>query len=214
MSLLRLLTAGKSLIGIENPERRFRMSHPGAMPKFGNRTSFRTEAPPVPVGATEDASSGASGVAAAVGVEGNLTGVSACGSGPAEHPESTESGPREFSARSDPGAGPKGIGAWVGNWGAKLSSLAPRKRARPVNTPARRNEAPLQGELSLDNIRVMRNDLSETDLEVVTGKRPEKATAAGDAAEARLEKAQLPAGERAMGKRRGRVAMLFRTGKT
>jgi hypothetical protein len=224
MSLLRLLTAGKSLVGIGNPERRFRMSHPGAMPKFGNKTSFRAEAPQASVGPTPEALAAASASQTAVVVDENLAGANGCESEQVKDPESAETGPREVPPDGPPGMAQKGIGAWVGNWGARLISLAPRKRARPVNASAvRRNEAPLQGELSLDNIRVMRNDLSETDLEVVAGKRPETATAVEVAREARLEKAQPPSAEPAPGKRRGaasgetrrgRVAMMFWAEKT
>jgi hypothetical protein len=223
MSLLRLLTAGKSLIGIENSERRFRMSHPGAMPKFGNNTSFRTETPQAPIGATAEAFSTALTAQVERAVHGNVERAKGSDSEQVEHPGNIETGARQVPPGVEPGMTQKGVGAWVGNWGAKLISLAPRRRARPVNAPVRRNEAPLQGELSLDNIRVLRNDLSETDLEVVTGKRPETAPAAGLAGEVSLERARPHAGEAAIGKRRsasasgtirGRVAMLFGTGKT
>jgi len=58
---------------------------------------------------------------------------------------------------------------WFGN----------QKPAEPKSAPRHEGpHAPIQGELSLDNIKVMRNDLSETDVEIVTAKsRPPKGVA-------------------------------------
>jgi len=67
---------------------------------------------------------------------------------------------------------------WVSQWGSKLSSLVSQK-PKPTRSAIPRfngrsvtdaTGVPVQGELSLDNIRVMRNDLSDADLEVVTRK--------------------------------------------
>ena len=50
----------------------------------------------------------------------------------------------------------------------KLGSLIPRRRSRPRTAAiASFAKGPLQGELSLDRIKVVRNDLSDVDLEVV-----------------------------------------------
>src|SRR5215471_9031291 len=47
MSLLRLLTAGKCLVGSGNPETRYHLSRPGALPKFGaKRNPFRATTRP------------------------------------------------------------------------------------------------------------------------------------------------------------------------
>src|ERR1051326_4454045 len=36
MSMMRLLSAGRSLVGLEDNGKQYRMSHPGALPKFGS----------------------------------------------------------------------------------------------------------------------------------------------------------------------------------
>src|SRR5947209_10138626 len=41
MSLLRLLTAGSSLVGLKKPTVRYRMSDPRSLPKFGSAEKLR-----------------------------------------------------------------------------------------------------------------------------------------------------------------------------
>lgn len=59
---------------------------------------------------------------------------------------------------------------WVSQWGSKLSSLVSQKPKPARSAIPRFNGQPVQGELSLDNIKVVRNDLSDADLEVVARK--------------------------------------------
>ena len=76
------------------------------------------------------------------------------------------------------------IGGWLGRinlfewWSA-------RKRAKSKPAIPAFNKGPVQGELSLDNIKVVRNDLNDADIEVVsttvkakTAPAPEKAAGA------------------------------------
>jgi hypothetical protein len=56
---------------------------------------------------------------------------------------------------------------WVSELGTKLSSLVSQKPKPARSAIPRFNGVPVQGELSLDNIKVVRNDLSDADLEVV-----------------------------------------------
>lgn len=63
-----------------------------------------------------------------------------------------------------------GGSGWVSQWGSKLTSLVSQKPKSASGAIPRFNGAPVQGELSLENIKVVRNDLSDTDLEVVTRK--------------------------------------------
>ena len=61
----------------------------------------------------------------------------------------------------------------VTNWLKKLNPLVwfgDRKPAEPKSPVPRFNKKPVQGELSLENIKVMRNDLSDADVEVVPKK--------------------------------------------
>lgn len=63
--------------------------------------------------------------------------------------------------------------AVVSNWLKKLNPLVwfgDRKPAEPKSAVPRFEKKPVQGELSLENIKVMRNDLSEADVEVVQKK--------------------------------------------
>jgi len=58
----------------------------------------------------------------------------------------------------------------------ELSKLIPkRKPAAPVPVVAKAVPGPLQPELSLEKVRVLRNDLSDSDLEIVTVKTEAKA---------------------------------------
>lgn len=63
--------------------------------------------------------------------------------------------------------------AIVSNWLKKLNPLVwfgDRKPVEPKSSVPRFNKKPVQGELSLENIKVMRNDLSDADVEVVPKK--------------------------------------------
>jgi phage tail tape-measure protein len=71
---------------------------------------------------------------------------------------------------------------WVSQWGSKLGSLVSQRPKSARSAIQRFNSVPVQGELSLDKIKVVRNDLSDTDLEVVTRKAsPPKETDVGRA---------------------------------
>jgi hypothetical protein len=60
--------------------------------------------------------------------------------------------------------------------------------------------APVQGELSLDKIKVMRNDLSETDLEVVPLRlRPDNKREAAAPTEKEQAQAEMPLAEAKVG---------------
>ena len=62
----------------------------------------------------------------------------------------------------------------------RLGSFIPKRRSRPRTAAlASFAKGPLQGELSLDRIKVVRNDLSDMDLEIVrTGEKAAPATTA------------------------------------
>jgi hypothetical protein len=145
MSLVRLLTAGKSLVGIQDSKSRYRSVDPRAMPKFGSEKKSNADLareceakPSVAKSNVESSNPNAEKTAVA-------TARKACGSG------------------------------WVSQWGSKLGSLVSQKPKPTRSAISRFNGVPVQGELSLDNIKVVRNDLSDADLEVVTRKTPQKA---------------------------------------
>jgi hypothetical protein len=143
MSLGRLLAAGKSLVGGQDNAGRYRVNKRVALPKFiSPRNPFAPSAKtggPATVVATAKANTGA------IGKE-NLAVM----------------------------AGARVV-RWVGEWSRKMNPLLRSRSAIPEKQPGlarsalpRINESPIQSELSLDNVRVMRNDLSDADFEVVT----------------------------------------------
>ena len=90
---------------------------------------------------------------------------------PAQNPQ-----PAELAKTAEP---PKPAPV-VDGWLKRINPLVwGRKSAQSKSAIPRFNKAPVQGELSLDNIKVMRNDLSEADVEIVPMKarRPKPAPA-------------------------------------
>jgi hypothetical protein len=55
---------------------------------------------------------------------------------------------------------------WLGELGQKLNPL-PLLAKRPVRSAVRAAQPQVQGELSLDKVKVVRNDFSDSDFEVV-----------------------------------------------
>lgn len=87
--------------------------------------------------------------------------------GPERPPELDRSAEPESSDRSNKA----GTAAAPRNWAAKLGSLVGLR----VKKPEPKSSAPAarpQLELSLDNIRVVRNDLSDADIEIVATQSP------------------------------------------
>ena len=146
------MTAGKSLIGIQDSKSRYRSVDPRAMPKFGSekKTDLARESEAKPSVAKSNSES--SKTDTSVGADKKV----AVGQVVEKTPVATARKPR--------GSG------WVSQWGSKLSSLVSQKPKPAKTGGARFNGVPVQGELSLDNIKVVRNDLSDADLEVVTRK--------------------------------------------
>lgn len=174
MNLLRLLTAGRSLIGVKQEMGRYKLSDPRSMPKFGGAGNpFKPKL------------EGRAVVAPAKAPEKELA---------PEEPAEEESGCGEPKAVASRLEVPAGVPAApltpeIGRPGkvSFLKRIWQRMPSREQGSKA----VPVQGELSLDNIQVMRNDLSESDLEVVplrtrraTGPGPEAMGCAAAEAEA------------------------------
>jgi hypothetical protein len=70
----------------------------------------------------------------------------------------------------------------LGDWAEKLGSLLPL-RSRPARSASRDLPGPAQGELclSLDRVKVVRNDLSDSDVEIVPARRAAATKAKGEA---------------------------------
>jgi hypothetical protein len=165
---VRLLAAGKSLVGLQDMENRYRMRRRNLLPKFGSsRNPFiaRTEALSLPLPAS--------------------------GAHPAP-PNAPERSPAEVTAAALKKTTPLPVAsptdrepekifkrrltirllARLSPWARKLNPFARRSNPRQIaRTPAPGSTLPsVQGELSLDRIKVVRNDLNDADVEIVPAK--------------------------------------------
>jgi hypothetical protein len=166
MKLVRLLTAGKSLIGVREGSTNFRFER-GALPRFGKKGNpFSTE----DCGQGGVGESSGSGTAAA---SSRPAGPQQPAPAPVVGPAAvTVPGPLEFSAAQKPSRGGKlkqSLMAALRRLSVRVEALVPRRRAgaRTASIPFR---PPEQRELSLDRVKVMRNDLRDSDMEVVPAK--------------------------------------------
>jgi hypothetical protein len=174
MSLGKLLTTGKSLVGLSNSNSRYQLQK-GALPKFESaKNPFAKGSPELPEREPQLPKLTPTEVAAA-----NLKKTQAivAPAAPAEQPVVAA------SSQAKPAEPPK-VAPPIDGWLKKINPMVwfgNRKPAEPKSAIPRfgKSHTPVQGELSLDNIKVMRNDLSETDVEIVTAKsRPAKMVAA------------------------------------
>ena len=185
MSLGKLLTTGKSLVGLSNGNSRYHLQK-GALPKFESaKNPFATKAnAEAPEREPQLPKLTAAEVAAA-----NLKKTQPL-------PVSAEKA--VASAEATPVEAVK-VAAPVEGWLKKINPMVwfgNRKPAEPKPAIPRFSKpyGPVQGELSLDNIKVMRNDLSEADVEVVPAKAraPKVAAPAAQASAAAMAIPDLP----------------------
>ena len=154
MSLARLLAAGKCLVGARDDDSPYRVTHEGYLPKFSPETSQvlvkpRPEAPPAGSWSREDV--GASGA-----------GKTDPGAKVAEGTERANE--RERPKR--PAVGAEGSRHRTG-WWAKLAGMFGGRNSRaPARLPLMTRRQ-VQCELSLDDVKVIRNDLKDSDVEIV-----------------------------------------------
>jgi len=148
MRMLRLLAAGKSLVGLKPPTARYQMTDPRALPKFGLANNpYQPKAnpavPPSPAPETKHS--------AALNTENSPS-------------------PTPVAVKPDEGASRITHHASRAPRESRLtkvlSGLLPRRTPSP-----RQASVPVQAELTLDKVRVVRNDLSDTDLEIVRAKK-------------------------------------------
>lgn len=145
MSLGRLLASGKSLVGLSGETSRYRVDKRARLPKFiSPKNPF--ESGETPAAKVSDPPAATKLVVAEVGAE----------AGDTAKPISRV--PMRVRAAE-----------WLGGWGRKLKSQGRRSQVRGPLKPAGPggSSAELQGELSLETVKVVRNDLSDTDFEVV-----------------------------------------------
>lgn len=159
MSLVRLLTAGKSLIGVKEPTNRYQMRSRHLLPKFNPDKN--------PFAAPRRPSTGAPSSPAVQ--EMTPAGVATSGPDEAKLPPPCPTGLAEAGrVPRTPGIFARAlnrISGRVRKWTRREGPSVRKAEAKSV--APRIQESPVQGELSLDRVRVVRNDLSEADVEIV-----------------------------------------------
>jgi len=144
MSLLRLLTAGRSLVSVRDTESRYRLTTQRLLPQFGSPMS--------PINPFE---SSAGQVLSSPG-----TSLPTAKLGEAS-PKARVWGHARGSWLRVAGLW-SACRIWPGVLTLRLTEKPAKQRAIPPLL-----KCPVQGELSLDRVRVVRNDLSDADLEVM-----------------------------------------------
>lgn len=152
MSLGKLLTTGKSLVGLHDGSR-YKMRN-GALPKFNSKKNpFAQKAP------TQQTFTPMEEAAAKLKETKRLPAVAVEPTPATKQPAAAKS---EFMAK---------ILGMLRSTLAKLNPLTwlPKRKPAEPKSAIPRFDKPgvVQGELSLDNIKVVRNDLSDADVEVV-----------------------------------------------
>jgi hypothetical protein len=185
MSLLRLLTTGKSLIGLKKSENRYQLPGHRTLPQFGSKKNpFRATAFPEKVEVPSQVSSrsleGTSISDNSQKDRGNLQPAEVVEDGGSRNEDlcsatrSNVNGTRDkITTAAAPERPRSAIRAFL-LWGRA-------KAKRPTGSTIGRQM--VQSELSLDSVRVMRNDLSESDLEIV---RARQEPISGKAADSRV----------------------------
>ena len=169
MSMMRLLAAGKSLAGLKNSVARYRMTDPRALPKFGPANNpFHTKSTPEPVPVVRltsrlpivgQASRLPQGPLAPV----DQQTVEKIPTAPPTNAGETLPQSRDATPASLPQTQRRGLSKM-------LSGLFERRVLPARSSIPKRARQSIQGELTLENVRVVRNDLSDTDLEIVAAK--------------------------------------------
>lgn len=146
MSLGRLLAAGKSLIGAHDGAGRYRVNKHLALPKF---ISPQNPFAPETLSSPAEISSPHRKTKSLVSIA------------PADM-DTAGKNDRQISL------GARAV-CWLGGWRQKLNPLPrlPKPPGLVKSAGPRFPQPPVQPELSLDKVRVMRNDLSDADFEVV-----------------------------------------------
>jgi hypothetical protein len=182
MSLLRLLAAGKSLIGLEGSQNRYQVSRQKLLPSFATkknpfRGTIRPEAQPGALGTASRTGNASLSPAAS---------LSAASDAPAtvSHPAAAlppEVARKDVQVASLPRQSPLPLNrnsaappSDNGKFSSRLNALFPWRHVKAANPLVREQPKSLvQAELSLESVRVVRNDLSDCDLELVRPQPPQ-----------------------------------------
>jgi hypothetical protein len=164
MSFTRLLAAGRSIMGIRKAPSPYRMSQQHLLPKFTAASRLETAAGPKEASESGEAAAVPDSVAPRAIADAESAAVvakaPAAGPGTAEPvggEEHSEAGRAVTGRATKPTKRLTALAAGLANW---------TKPARK-GTAAGKSSRHVQGELSLDRVRVVRNDLRDSDYEVV-----------------------------------------------
>ena len=173
MSLLRLLTAGKSLVGMRDAETRYRVTGQRLLPQFGpgrNPFSTREKAEPMQTELRSPADHKPNGVPKEAR---STPGLSRERKAAPQSRLEEQKTPPSSGSRDLGGMLRRRTGTLLAGWKTKLAGLLANRRSTVTKTAIPRfTKPPVQGELSLEKIKVVRNDLSDADLEVIPAKPP------------------------------------------
>jgi hypothetical protein len=161
--LLRLLTTGKSLVGLKDEINRYRYTTRNRLPKFGSaKNPFQRSADAGTAGRDVVAATLSPKLAPGAEVRDGVVPPASLPK-PAAAQSETDRGTNAQATAASPrteqsqGNGLRRLRSW----------LSPSGRPTP-KPPVVGGKIPVQCELSLDRVKVMRNDLSDADLEIVT----------------------------------------------
>jgi hypothetical protein len=153
MSLVRLLTAGKSLVGLKESENRYRLSSQRLLPRFEPKKNPFGSGMQTQMEESEKAAEPATAEPRTTATA--MTPASKTETVPVSTPHSV------------PFTGSLLSRLWQQrSW---FRGLFSRRGQRPVST-RREAKRMLQVELSLQAVKVVRNDLSDSDVEIVTAR--------------------------------------------
>jgi hypothetical protein len=177
MSLLRLLATGKSLVGMQDNNSRYQMRTRNLLPKFGSAKNPFAAPPP----SSEPPGAGGNSSPAKLETASLFEPASPKPAKPVAVKES-KTPPRPAAAPAPPAkveakqaakpapVAPSGKPTRVAGWVKKLNPLSllpPWRGEGNRGRPARKH---VQTELTLEKVRVVRNDLSDMDFEIVPGR--------------------------------------------
>ena len=165
MILLRLLTTGKSLVGLKDNANRYSVARGGLLPRFGSKKNpFRASTRPDSVGETSPGCASAEGSPdqLAKSPDDKSNGSNRSYTTPVANSNSTQQAP----ARPKPA---ETRSKRLFDWTTLTALIRPKSQRKPIPMFAK----PLvQCELSLEGVKVVRNDLSDSDIEIVPAKPP------------------------------------------
>jgi hypothetical protein len=166
MSLGRLLTSGKSLIGLKDLDNRYRMRQGARLPKFGSpRNPFLAKTDTAATGPASQADPAEPGPTPAERAAAKLKDTRRLPTISLLTGAAMDSKLGWFAK----------LAAWAGALAGRVAPRSWRQHAQAMPkaaTAVSSIPAPVQGELSLDRVKVVRNDLNDADVEVVPAKAP------------------------------------------